>query len=572
MRAAFNRPASSFCIDTSDNEVSKEDTASIVGDVLFEGASDMIDVARMAQNPPLRRTQSLDSRTRSLRHVINTQVNEVHAGNCLHGPCSRAQRRSRRLDEMSMASLAQPSMHPERRNIPNRRGTETQTITQPLQPEPALGGGDDDQTANQSASSPLQSLPASAVIPPEESASKSLTKEPGLGPRPSVPEAMNAQILGSSPPEPASAKATLSSTPSTRHLASGGSTNDTFGAWRRRQIATPENHDIVIGGIEGLSDPFMQQAPESLPQPAAEEDAETSRTQAERNDGAGHDEGTPSNARWSDEYDQFSSDGQQRRLTQVSPGHYELLERGYVLKTPPVLSHRIPPVYRWRADDSSDEGELPRVPIPEANEQQGIPQQHGSPQPVMTMVPLIDVTNEARLAVDNLAERVNRLTVESHTHFWNAGVFAGRLAARDRELQSAMLDVASRDEMIRRLCDRVVARDAEIERLRGEQPLSTQNHHEDENESWEGSDMYGVSADGANNRHEQKDSEKQTIGTEGDEEVEEEEEEDEVLLSPAPENRRHRLRLDSLETATDSALLELRGIAAIRQFDPLFSA
>jgi hypothetical protein len=272
-------------------------------------------------------------------------------------------------------------------------------------------------------------------------------------------------------------------------------------------------------------------------------------------------------ARWSDDYDQFSSDGQNRRLTEIAPGQYELLDRGYHLKAPPMLTTRIPRVRQLIADDSSDEGEATAAqPEPFIREPQRPLQEHILPQPIPVMVPLATVIENAQSAANYLTERLNDLVFQAQTHFWNAGVFAGRVATPDQELATALQNVVERDVQIERLRDLLDSRETGIEPLRAhkspdEHPTPLGRDYGDECET---SDLYGgssyrVGGEGGDEApaidivetsflHEYQE-------TNGDQRSEPDDE-DEILLSPATDTRRY--RYVQLETASDGALPGLR--------------
>ncbi|KIX96660.1 uncharacterized protein Z520_07379 [Fonsecaea multimorphosa CBS 102226] len=101
--------------------------------------------------------------------------------------------------------------------------------------------------------------------------------------------------------------------PSSRHLSSGNSSVDTFRHWRTRRPNDGLNPT-------GVPDPFLNRQPtpeQRAPVPTTLDDL---------------DNDTP--ARWSEDFDKFSSDGKQRKVTQTAPGNFSLQPRDYRLETP----------------------------------------------------------------------------------------------------------------------------------------------------------------------------------------------------------------------------------------------
>ena len=266
------------------------------------------------------------------------------------------------------------------------------------------------------------------------------------------------QILGSSPPDSASTVRHLSPPVSSWHLASGGSSNDTFAEWKRIQVF--RTRDFVVGGVELLSDPFVQSEPGlDAEQPTREKQDEN--TAKETVTVENQISGTPT--RWSEEYDQLPDN---MRLTQMAANQWELRDRGYYLKTPPMITNWQQRNRVLAADvpSESDDAEIVvQLPQPDVEEQQNFVQQRFSPQEIPPMMSIEAAANDAWLAFDDMAARLETLAHESRTHSWNAGVFGGRLAVRDRELAEARWNVSIRDVQIRRLCDVIAEKEEETE-------------------------------------------------------------------------------------------------------------
>lgn len=223
-------------------------------------------------------------------------------------------------------------------------------------------------------------------------------------------------------------------------------------------------------------------------------------------------------------------------------GQHELRDIGYRLSSPPELHHRIPDARRRLLDDTSSARGY-ATPMAQVH-QDAVPQQ--GPLHSVQVMDLNQVIDRTEQALDTLTERMDALHVESRNHFWNAGVFARRLSHREGQLAAAQRVIAAKDEQIAWLYEEL---------------SSTWAHGQDEHEA---SDLYNANDDRGNPRDGEQSSDKQPSELESESEdeqedeaeEEEEDEEDGVLLSSATENRRFWLELR--ETASDSALLDIR--------------
>lgn len=388
------------------------------------------------------------------------------------------------------------------------------------------------------------------------------------------PSEASTQIFGSSPAGTASTRQILSSPLSSRHLASGGSSNDTFAAWNNVEVFEPRERIVVVLGVETLTDPFIQSVPEL--------DAETP-TRDQQKEGDAEDavivdnQNSSTPARWSEDFDKFSSDGQRRRLVRVASQQYELRDRGYHLNPPPMITHwntRSRRVAISIPSESDDLEIVVQLPQPAAEEQHNFAQPLIPPQEIRPLVPIEIAVSNARSTLDDLYDQLETLAVESRTHSWNAGVFLGRLADRDRELAEARWNVAIRDTEIRRLCDLVVERSEQIERLQRPgsaqpEPAEISSVEDYESALFEVGDgpiavnmPQEVNLSGDVNDEEKSYSEDEGV-EEGEEGEEGEQDEHEVLLSGVVYTGR--FRLDLLETASDSAVNDLQETPPIRQ-------
>ncbi|OQU97369.1 hypothetical protein CLAIMM_03307 [Cladophialophora immunda] len=134
--------------------------------------------------------------------------------------------------------------------------------------------------------------------------------------RRSLSDWLETQVLGRRPTHSYEGRTVSISdaVPSPRHLSSGNSSEDTFGRWRNRRPNDGLNPN-------GASDPFLNR------QPASEQREPVPMTLDDL------DKDTP--ARWSADYDKFSSDGKQPKAEETVPRDSSLQPREYRLKTPP---------------------------------------------------------------------------------------------------------------------------------------------------------------------------------------------------------------------------------------------
>ncbi|EXJ62378.1 hypothetical protein A1O7_02812 [Cladophialophora yegresii CBS 114405] len=560
LRSRFKKAKLAQHSETIEKDASTDRLLHIPNNDLFQGAPTMLEVTNTAPAPSPPRPIGL-----TVRYIIRSRKNCPSSTNKSSDAAGlKPTRPSRRLSEISASSLAQPSVYFAPFSQLRCQRLDEQHLAALATP-PALF--DNDQSDH---------LDIQHKLPSTETQSEraaTLGEAICRTSQGSLSEEANTQILDSSLTGPDPSSQFRSPLVSSRHLASGASSKDTFGLRGKPKNPKLGTTSVLFGGRESLSDPFIESKPEKecleSTLPISVDHSKTQVQSVTIADATSVTENkTPkSPARWSDDYDQFSSDGQNHRLTQVASGQYELLGRGYHLKPPPVLDVRIPRIRKLVPDDSSDEHEF-TGPQPEhfIRQQQWFPQEQVLPQAIPVTMLLATAIENAQSAMNNSTQQLNNLVCQAQTHFWNAGVFAGRVASRDQELATALWDAQQKDAEIVRLRILLSTREAEIEtlrarNLRGEHPAQYDHDSDDESET---SDLYGGSdyhadiedADGeATNDIVETVSLQECQGADNAQQPDSEDE-DEVLLSPATDTRRYRLGL--LETASDSAVLDLR--------------
>ncbi|ETI23759.1 hypothetical protein G647_05565 [Cladophialophora carrionii CBS 160.54] len=465
LRSAFNKAFLAHHAGVIQKDASTNRVPNVPGNDLFQGASTVLDVTNVVQAPSPPRPTGL-----TIRYVIRSRENRPSSTNDSSDRSGlKAQRPCKKPSQISASSLAQPSVY---FAPPSQLGCQLldEQHLAALATSTALFGNDEaDHLDIQQKQPSTEAQPERAAI---AEAGFCRTKQGSLS------EKVNSQILGSSLSGTDPSSQLLSPSLSSRHLPSGASSKDTFALRRKPKPPNPGSTSVLFGGMETLSDPFIQSEPEKecleMKFPVSVGDAKTqaeivpiseTTTVAETH--------TPkSPARWSDDYDQFSSDRQNRRLIRIASGQYELLDRGYHLNPPPMLDTRIPRVRTLVPDDSSDEdGAMTPQPEHFRQEREPLPQEQLLPQAIPVMVPLATAIKNAQSAVN------------------------GRVAARDEELATALQNVQQRDAEIARLKILLSTRDAETQTLRtrklpDEHPAHYGRDYDDESET---SDLYGGS-------------------------------------------------------------------------------
>ena len=533
----FRKARCSRCPTTQQRNTRVATNNDVAVDALFQGAFTVVDLA-MAQSAHLQHQEiPSDTCTSTSWHTISSLTDDVpRADDAISTSASLARLPSKRLSELSATSLAQPGVffgpplqHRRKRAAGEVTITTTTTRGRQLPPfdvfQPSQGP--------ENSVSSIDTVPE-VNIAPEQVVSRNLSNDSGRhATHSSVDTNLNTRIFQSAGRDTmatTSSNRSMLISASSRHLSSGLSI-DTFAGRKATRFGTGRTQDITLGGLEQLSAPFVQ--------PESNEHSVSLAAGVEQSPNA---EGTARNA--------------SEETSHVTIHTPALADSGYRLNTPPFregfqLISRVP---RPSTDSlSGNHDNLPPQFHPIFANQQASEQQVCEPPALQPTMPPGLAVNNVQLAIHELTQHLNDLFVDSNTHVWNAGALGCRVVAREQELVLTMQSLAQRDaenESLRGMLDQ---KDAELQELRtrlAQRECSglSQNQREP---GYETSDMYGGSSNDANNEAAYSENADGALVH-----VEESEDEDEILLSPEIDTRRYQIR--DVETASDSAVLDLR--------------